>query len=123
MASDPLHAELERLRAENVKLQAVEESHDIALRTVSTLLDWGGVAGEDLGQRVARIIVERDELRTRLGEYERALTVATVVQAPGPYELRELQGKRCISHLNDSCFLPPNGTQLIARPTHKEDCL
>lgn len=75
---DPLNAELERLRAENVKLQAVEGSHGIALRTVSTLLDWGGVAGEDLGQRVARIIVERDELRTRLGEYERALTIGVI---------------------------------------------
>jgi hypothetical protein len=63
---------------------------------------------------------ERDELRARLDEYERARTVATVVQAPGPYELRELQVKRCISHLNDSCFLPPIGTELIARPARKD---
>lgn len=50
-----------------------------------------------------------------------APAVATVVQAPGPYELRELQVKRCISHLSDSCFLPPIGTELIARPARRSD--
>lgn len=74
---------------------------------------------------IIRLADKCTSLLCRLQAAERELqavldapTVATVVQAPGPYELRELQVKRCISHL--SCFLPPIGTELIARPARKD---
>lgn len=82
------------------KSGAVKAIHDLGADEIAPHWTWQAVA-------IRQLIAERDQLRTRLAEIEKAPTVAVIKDEDRPHIYRVADSRE---------DLPPVGTELIARP-------